>query len=148
MCKYEICRHLLKEFILIILGDTEGWRPDHPFVNMNFSEMVKVGMVDKSQREWFDNSCNNLYGSSEARKVAFACKNAGFFGMALMLAAKDLGVDTHPMDGFDIEEVKREFRIPVNYWVPMLLAVGYFREDKTLLPTKWRKSYEEMVVRF
>jgi hypothetical protein len=30
----------------------------------------------------------------------------------------------------------------------MLLAVGYFRSDKPLLPPKWRKSYEEMVVRF
>ncbi|MFW5937230.1 MAG: nitroreductase family protein, partial [Desulfosalsimonas sp.] len=62
--------------------------------------------------------------------------------------ARDLGVDTHPMDGFDIAGVQGEFQIPENYWIPMLIAMGYFRSDKTLLPPKWRKSFDEMVVRF
>ena len=68
--------------------------------------------------------------------------------MALMFAAKHLGLDSHPMDGFDHEGVRREFKIPDNYWVPLLLAVGYFDEKKKLLPAKWRKTYEEIVVRF
>lgn len=133
---------------MILLADMNGWRPGHPVLEKDFAELVKVGMLKESQREWFENGCKNLYGASEARQVAFACKNAGFFGMNLMLAAKSLGFDSHPMDGFDIDGVKEAFRIPGNYWVPMLLSVGYFRKDKTLLPPKWRKSYEELLVRF
>jgi hypothetical protein len=28
----------------------------------------------------------------------------------------------------------------------MLIAVGHFDETKTLLPRKWRKPYEEIVI--
>ncbi len=133
---------------LIVLADTEGWRPGHPFVEKNFKKLVSAGMMGQEQRDWFDGACQTLYGASQSRKVAYACKNTGFFAMSLMYAAKSLGLDTHPMDGFDMDMVHEEFRIPDNFWIPLLLAVGYFRSDKTLEPPKWRKSYEEIVVSF
>jgi nitroreductase len=133
---------------LVILADTEGWKPENPFAAKNFQEMVKAGIMGEGQRDWFNNACKSLYGASEARKVAFACKNTGFFAMSLMLAATSLGLDTHPMDGFDIDGVLKEFNIPKNYWIPMLMAVGYFRSGKTLPPPKWRKTYDEIVVKF
>ncbi|MEZ4565597.1 MAG: nitroreductase family protein [Desulfobacterales bacterium] len=70
--------------------------------------MVKSGAMSHDQREWFDGACQTLYGASDARIVAFACKNAAFFAMGLMLAAKSLGLDTHPMDGFDIDKVRAD----------------------------------------
>ncbi|MCF8035395.1 MAG: nitroreductase family protein [Desulfobacteraceae bacterium] len=133
---------------LIVLADMKGWEPGHHFVEKNFDSMVEIGMFPEDRRDWFHDACSNLYGASQARQAAFACKNAGFFAMNLMLAARDLGVDTHPMDGFDIAGVQEEFRIPENYWIPMLIAMGHFRSDKTLLPPKWRKSFEEILVRF
>ncbi len=133
---------------LIILADTEGWMPGNPFVEKNFLEMKKSDGITDERRAWFDNACRSLYGTSEARRVAFACKNSCFFAMLLMLAAKNLGLDTHPMDGFDIDGVRKAFHIPENYWIPLLMAVGYFRTDKTLSPPKWRKTYEEIVISF
>jgi nitroreductase len=133
---------------LIVLADTEGWEPQHPFVEKNFKEMVNAGSTDMDKRKKFDEVCFSLYGSSPERKTAFACKNTGFFAMAFMLASKNFGLDTHPMDGFDLDGVRREFKIPDNYWIPLLIAVGYFRSDKVLIPPKWRKSYDEIVVRF
>jgi nitroreductase len=65
-----------------------------------------------------------------------------------MLAAKSLGLDTHPMDGFDHEAVKKEFKIPDSYWVPVLIAMGYFDTSKELAPPKWRKSVDDILVRF
>jgi nitroreductase len=133
---------------LIVLADMDGWKPGHPFLEKNFTEMVKSGAMSQDQREWFDGACQTLYGASETRGVAFACKNTAFFAMSLMLAAKSLGLDTHPMDGFDIDKVRAEFKIPENYWIPLLLSVGYFRSDETLMPAKWRKSADEITVRF
>ncbi len=133
---------------LIVLADMDGWQSGNPFVEKDFSELVKMGFMGTGQREWFDNARASLYGASESRRVAFACKNAGFFAMTLMLAAKSLGLDTHPMDGFDIDGVREEFHIPDHYWIPMLIAVGYFRQDKTVLPPKWRKTFDEIVVKF
>ncbi len=134
--------------VFIVLADRDVWKEGHPFVEKNFKEMVQAGSMSEGQHEWFISSCNGLYGETKERQQGFACKNTGFFAMALMFAAKSLGMDTHPMDGFDHEGVRKEFNIPENYWIPLLLAVGYFDEKKKLLPPKWRKTFEEIVVRF
>jgi nitroreductase len=133
---------------MIVLADMNGWKFENPFVEKTFLEMVKAGEMKESQRDWFANTTTALYSGSDARKVAFACKNTGFFGMSLMLAAKSLGLETHPMDGFDIDGVRKEFKIPDNYWIMMLLAVGYLKPGITIRPPKWRKSFEEIVVDF
>lgn len=134
--------------VFIVLADRDAWKAGHPFVEKDFDEMVSAGSMSREQHDWFLNACSGLYGESEAKQQAFACKNTGFFAMALMFAAKHLGLDTHPMDGFDHEGVRKEFGIPENYWIPLLLAVGYFDETKKLHPPKWRKAYEEIVVKF
>jgi nitroreductase len=134
--------------VFIVLADRDSWKSGHPFLEKNFKEMIKSGSMSEAQYDWFTNACNDLYGESGDKQQAFACKNTGFFAMALMLAAKDLGLDTHPMDGFDHQGVREAFKIPENYWVPLLLAVGYFDEKKKLHPPKWRKTYEEIVVDF
>ncbi len=134
--------------VFIVLADRDAWKKGHPFVEKNFKEMVKAGSMGEAQYDWFINACKGLYGEREEKQQAFACKNTGFFAMALMFAAKDLGLDTHPMDGFDHDGVRKEFGISENYWIPLLLAVGHFDETKKLQPPKWRKSYEEIVVTF
>ena len=133
---------------MIVLADEQGWTFENPFVEKNFSQLVQSGEMAESQRDWFANAAATLYGASEERKVAFACKNTGFFAMSLMLAAKSLGLETHPMDGFDIDGVRKEFKIPDNYWIMMLLAVGYLKPGVTIKPPKWRKSFDELVVDF
>lgn len=134
--------------VLIVLADRDGWKEGHPFVEKNFQEMIRSGAMTEEQRQWFAESREALYGASGEKSQAFACKNTGFFAMSLMFAAKELGLDTHPMDGFDHDAVRSAFNIPENYWIPLLLAVGYFKTDATLHPPKWRKRYEDIVVTF
>jgi len=132
--------------VLIVLADRDGWKAGHPVVERNFQEMVQAGAMKAEQHDWFIGACNSLYGASSDRQQAFANKNTGFFAMSLMLAAKNLGLDTHPMDGFDLDGVKQAFNISDNYWVPLLIAMGYFRKDKQVLQPKWRKSYDDIVI--
>lgn len=132
--------------VFILLADRDAWKKGHPFVEKNFREMVKAGSMKEEQHEWFLNACQGLYGANAERQQAFACKNTGFFAMALMFAAKSLGLDSHPMDGFDHDGVRTAFKIPENYWIPLLLAVGHFDQSKTLQPPKWRKTFEEIVL--
>ena len=134
--------------VLIVLGDREGFKKGNAGFEKDFAESVKAGIMKQEQYDWFINAANSLYGVSPERQLAFACKNTGFFAMSLMLAAKDAGLDSHPMDGFDIDGVRKAFNIPDQYWIPLLLAIGYFDKTKTLLPPKWRKSYNEIVVNF
>jgi nitroreductase len=134
--------------VLIVLGDREGFKKGNSGFEKDFVESVKAGSMKQEQYDWFVNATNSLYGVSPERQLAFACKNAGFFAMALMLAAKDAGLDSHPMDGFNIDGVRKAFNIPDQYWIPCLLAIGHFDKTKTLLPPKWRKSYYELIVSF
>lgn len=134
--------------VLVVLADRDGWKEGYPPVEKNFQEMIKTGAMTEDQRDWFADARMSLYGRSEAAQQAFACKNTGFFAMALMLAAKDLGLDSHPMDGFDHDGVRQAFNIPENYWIPLLLSVGYVDATKTLAPPKWRLGYDDIVVRF
>lgn len=134
--------------VLVFLADMEGWKADNPVFEKNFEEFKKAGIMKEEQREWLANTCKGLYGSSEARSVAFACKNTGFFAGMFMLAAKSLGLDTHPMDGFDLEGVKKEFNIPEKYWVPVIISVGYFKEGSQEPPYKWRQTPDEILVSF
>nr|WP_319495052.1 nitroreductase family protein [uncultured Desulfobacter sp.] len=132
---------------MIVLADKEGWKQGHPGFERTWQEMVKTGMPE-TQRDWFLDATNSLYNWSPDANLAFAAKNAGFFAMSLMYAAVSLGLDSHPMDGFDHEAVKKAFNIPDRYWVTILLAVGYKKPGLELTPPKWRKTYEEIVVDF
>jgi len=133
---------------LIVLADTSGWREGHGIVEKNWSEMLAAGMMKPEQRDWFLGAAASLYGWSTDASIAFAVKNTGFFAMALMYAATSLGLETHPMDGFDHEAVRKAFNIPDSYWVPLLLAVGYLRPGIEVMPPKWRKGCDEIVVDF
>jgi nitroreductase len=134
--------------VLIILADTKGWEKGNPAFEKDFVESVKEGIMKQDKYDWFCKATKSLYGATAERQLAFACKNTGFFAMSLMLAAKDAGLDSHPMDGFDIEGVRKAFNIPDQYWIPLLLAIGHFDKTKTLMPPKWRKKYDELVVSF
>ena len=132
---------------MIVLADKDGWKQGHPGFERTWQEMVKTGMPE-TKRDWFLNATSSLYNWSPDANLAFAAKNAGFFAMSLMYAAVSLGLNSHPMDGFDHEGVKKAFNIPDKYWIPVLLAVGYKKPGLVLAPPKWRKTYEEIVVDF
>lgn len=131
--------------VLIVLADRDGYKAENPTVEQVWASWMKNGYMKEEQKGWFLDACKNLYGG-DVRSLAFGVKNASFFGLALMLAAKEIGLDSHPMDGFDHDGVAEEFSIPKNFFVPMLIAVGHFDLSKTLLPRNWRKPYDEIVL--
>ena len=134
--------------ILIVLADRNGWQEGHPTVERNWQEMLDSGSMQAEQRDWFLGAAKSLYNWSSEADLAFAAKNTGFFAMSLMYAATSLGLESHPMDGFDHEGVRREFNIPENYWLPLLLAVGYKKPGLELHPPKWRKTANDIIVSF
>lgn len=131
--------------VLIVLADKEGYKADHPAVGKAWESWVKNGYMKPEQKTWFIEACRNLYGGN-IKSFAFSVKNAAFFGLALMLAAKEIGLDSHPVDGFDHEALLREFSISENFFVPMLIAIGHFDQSQKILPRNWRKPYEEIVL--
>ncbi|MCI2426529.1 nitroreductase family protein [Candidatus Acetothermia bacterium] len=106
----------------------------------------ELGYMKPDMRDTYKGMANNLYGTSDSlKRKFFAVKNTSLFAMNLMIAAKALGLETHPMDGFDEDCIKKEFNIPEDKIIPMLIAVGYLRTGITLLPRAFRRKIDEFV---
>ena len=87
-----------------------------------------------------------LYESPESlKRILFAVKNTALYAMNLMIAARGFGLETHPMDGFDENAIKKEFEIPKHCVIPMLIAVGYLKPGITLLPRAYRRALSDFV---
>ncbi len=134
--------------VFIVLADRKGWQEGHPTVERNWQEMLATGSMKDEQRDWFLGAAASLYNWKEEATLAFAAKNTGFFGMSLMYAATSLGLESHPMDGFDHEGVREAFSIPDHFWIPLLLAVGYRKPGLELHAPKWRKSVDDILISF
>jgi len=53
-----------------------------------------------------------------------AMRSCGILAQTLMLAAKSLGYDSCPMDGFDFDAVAQLINLPDDHVITMLLAIG------------------------
>lgn len=112
------------------------------------AKQVEAGTLKQENVESTRPMPFKMYGDRDSitRKI-FAVKNASLFAMTLMLAAKGLGLESHPMDGFNSDKVKQEFGIPEEMIVPMLVAVGHPAPDLKLFPRAYRRPVHE-VLRF
>ena len=124
---------------LIVVGDREGYSPD----NSAWAELK--AMIGDEQAQGAIGAAGFLYGSSEERKIKFAESNAGLYAMSIMLAAKELGVDSHAMSGVDFEGIKKAFNLKANEEVVMLIGLGHYDEAKALYPRRARRSLEEVL---
>lgn len=129
--------------VLIIIADPEAVEKNIEAVLDSWQEL---GYMKPDMRETYRGMAANLYGTPDSlKRKLFATKNASLFAMNLMIAAKGLGLETHPMDGFDEACIKKEFGIPEDKIIPMIIAVGYLREGVTLLPRAFRRRLEDFV---
>jgi len=129
--------------VFIIIADPKGVEENRDKV---LDSWQKLGYMKPDMRETYAGMVQSLYGIEDSltRKL-FATKNASLFAMNLMLAAKGVGLETHPMDGFDEACIKKEFNIPADKIIPMLIAIGYLRSGVTLLPRAFRRGIDEFV---
>jgi putative NAD(P)H nitroreductase len=121
---------------------------DPKSVEENLKRMLdswqELGYIKPEMRQTYTEMAKSLYGPEDSlKRKIFAVKNTSLFAMNLMITAKGLGLETHPMDGFDEECIKKEFNIPNDKIIPMIIAVGNLRAGVTLLPRAFRRNIEE-----
>jgi nitroreductase len=64
-------------------------------------------------------------------------------GQTLMLAAKELGYDSCPMDGFDYEAVGKILNLPSDHVISFMIAIGKKTQDSW--PRPGQLAYTEVV---
>ncbi len=58
-----------------------------------------------------------------------AMRSCGMAAMTMMLAAKEMGYDTCPMDGFDFEAVAKLLNLPADHIPTMFVTVGKAKKE-------------------
>ncbi|MDX9932753.1 MAG: nitroreductase family protein [Bacteroidales bacterium] len=125
---------------LIIVGNKNGWDKENPVWNeMLQSVGGKTEIVEGAQK-----GTAYSYGSTEDRRIAFAQANAGLLAMSIMYSAQAMGVDSHPMNGYDYDGVHKEFGLAEHEMPVMNICLGYFDQSKTLHPRRPRRGFDEI----
>lgn len=67
---------------------------------------------------------DNYYRDKDQVQRDEAMRSCGMAAQTLMLAAKSMGYDSCPMDGFDFDEVGKLINLPNDHVISMFVAVG------------------------
>lgn len=66
----------------------------------------------------------HYYENNEHAQRDEAMRSCGMAAMTIMLAAKDMGYDSCPMDGFDFDAVGNLLHLPADHTLAMFVVVG------------------------
>ncbi|MCX8518666.1 MAG: nitroreductase family protein [Methylophilaceae bacterium] len=73
-----------------------------------------------------------------------AMRSCGIAAMTLMLAAKEMGYDSCPMDGFDFDRVAQLLNLPEDHVPAMFVAIGKALQDA--MPRSGQLPMREVVI--
>lgn len=74
-----------------------------------------------------------------------AMRSCGMAAMTMMLAAKEMGYDTCPMDGFDFEAVAKLLNLPADHIPTMFVTVG--KATKEAWPRGGQLSINDVLIK-
>ena len=73
-----------------------------------------------------------------------AMRSCGIVAQTLMLAAKSMGYDSCPMDGFDFDKVAELIHLPEDHVIAMFVAIG--KGTKEAWPRPGQLALDEVIV--
>ena len=120
---------------IVLCADLKAWekKPGRYWAN-----------APKEVQEFMLPAIDNYYRGKEQVQRDEAMRSCGIVAQTIMLAAKSLGYDSCPMDGFDFEKVARLIRLPDDHVIAMFVAIG--RATKEAWPRPGQLSLNDVVV--
>jgi len=101
--------------LIVLTVDLKAWNKDPARYWENAPEAV---------RDYLVNAIDGYYKDQEDVQRDEGMRSGGMAAMTLMLAAKEMGYDTCPMDGFDFDAVSKLINLPDDHMPVMFVAVG------------------------
>lgn len=101
--------------LLVLAADTQAWakQPERYWKD-----------APKAAADVLVPAIKNYYTGNPTAQRDEAMRSCGMAAMTLMLAAKEMGYDTCPMDGFDFDAVANLLKLPDDHILTMFVAVG------------------------
>ena len=106
--------------LVILTADLKAWEknPERYWVN-----------VPEEIRQFILPAIDAYYRGKDDVQRDEAMRSCAIAAQTLMLAAKDMGYDSCPMDGFDFEKVGRLINLPPDHVIAMFVVIGKAAKD-------------------
>lgn len=121
---------------IVLCADLKAWEKEPARYWVNAPQGVQDFMLP---------AIDQYYRGHDQVQRDEAMRSCGIVAQTIMLAAKSLGYDSCPMDGFDYEGVGKLIQLPDDHVVAMFVAVG--KGTKEPWPRPGQLSLDEVVVK-
>lgn len=101
--------------LIVLCADLKAWEKDPGRYWAN---------APKPVHDYMASAIDQYYRGREWVQRDEGMRSCGMAAQTIMLAAKELGYDTCPMDGFDYDAVGKLINLPPNHAVAMFVVVG------------------------
>ena len=121
---------------IILCADLKAWEKEPRRYWSKASKEVQKFMLP---------ALDSYYRGKEQVQRDEAMRSCGIVAQTIMLAAKSLGYDSCPMDGFDFEKVAQLIRLPDDHVIAMFVAIG--KGTKDAWPRPGQLSLNDVIVK-
>ncbi len=121
---------------IVLCADLKAWKRDPGRYWVNAPQEVGEFMLP---------AIDNYYRGKDQVQRDEAMRSCGIAAQTIMLAAKSLGYDSCPMDGFDFKEVAELIKLPEDHVIAMFVAIGKGTQEPW--PRPGQLSLNDVVVR-
>ncbi len=121
--------------LIIMCADQAAWKKDPGRYWKEAPQPVQDFLVP---------AIGSYYEGREQVQRDECMRSCGLAGMTIMLAAKAMGYDSCPMDGFDFEAVGKIINLPEDHVISFMIAVG--KGTQPAWPKPGQLPYEEVVI--
>ena len=101
--------------LVVLCADLKAWDKEPGRYWKNAPQPVQDFIVP---------AIGQYYAGREQAQRDEAMRSCGIAAMSLMLAAKEMGYDSCPMDGFDFDAVGKLINLPQDHVIAMFVAIG------------------------
>jgi nitroreductase len=120
--------------LVIICADVDAWEKQPDRYWRNASDDVREGIVA---------AIDGYYRGRPQTQRDEAMRSCGMAAQTLMLAARETGYDSCPMDLSDFDEVAKLIRLPEGHVIAMFVAIG--RRAREPWPRAGQLAMDEVV---
>jgi len=106
--------------VIILCADLKAWDKDPERYWINIPE---------GPRQSIAKAIRQSYTGNPTLEKDEAMRSCGFAAQTIMLAAKAMGYDTCPMEGFDFGKVGNLINLPSDHIISMMVVVGKKAKD-------------------
>lgn len=122
--------------LIVLVADVQAWEKQPERYWKDAPQAVQDFLVPAIKQYYT--------GNPQAQRDE-AMRSCGMAAMTLMLAAKEMGYDTCPMDGFDFDAVTKLLNLPADHIPTMFVTVG--KAIKAAWPRGGQLSINEVLIK-